>query len=132
MLQQEFNELNHYSFVFMDSLNEAFLNDLEVRFENQETLVLDNYHELLIFLNLYSSSLLDSVFPEVEDAVSGWCLSTIPLSKNQEEFESFYQNWLNKTGRDNNMDEYGQLLCLNSFFGKVPKASLVVVLHEAT
>ncbi len=66
----------------MDSLNEAFLNDLEVRFEHQETLVLDNYHELFIFLNLYSSSLLDGVFPEVDGKFFG--LSTNVGIKNTE------------------------------------------------
>jgi hypothetical protein len=52
-------------------------------------------------------------------------------SVNEQDFDTFYTDWLKLTNRENNMDEYGQLLCLNSFLQAHKDKQKMVVLSEA-
>ncbi|MGX2964595.1 hypothetical protein ACWAU4_12820 [Shewanella sp. FeAMO] len=129
--QREFSDLNHYSFVAMDCFDVTFLNDLEQRFEHQETVTLNSFDEFSKLLDFFSVGVSDEVMPKVDEVNCSWLLVDVPQPKDIADFDAFYEQWLVQTGRDNNMDEYGQLICLNGLFEKFSRASIMVVLSEA-
>lgn len=75
------------------------------------TVFLATEEELTILLALVgidlalATELPSSVFIRAFD-ISGQQFKTFSAK----EFESLYQDWLQRTGRENNMDEYGQLV----------------------
>ncbi|WP_454290291.1 hypothetical protein [Shewanella sp. FeAMO] len=123
--------MNHYSFVAMDCFDVTFLNDLEQRFEHQETVTLNSFDEFSKLLDFFSVGVSDEVMPKVDEVNCSWLLVDVPQPKDIADFDAFYEQWLVQTGRDNNMDEYGQLICLNGLFEKFSRASIMVVLSEA-
>ena len=122
--------MNHYSFVVVDNQDIDLLNDLEARFDLQETVSLESETELKTLLSFFSTSTSNKKLPEISDVVNSWFLSNIPQYMDENAFEEFYPKWLSISGRENTMDEYGQLLYLNSFFKKYAASNSMVVLHE--
>ena len=122
--------MNHYSFVATDTIDTAFLNELELRYETQETVVLESHSELETLLKLLGSSLSKKIPSEINDVKEGWFLSGSITEFSKEEFDEFYDVWLKQTKRDNDMDEYGQLLFLNSLSSKLNKSKYKLVLNE--
>ncbi|MCE2573808.1 hypothetical protein [Motilimonas eburnea] len=121
----------HFSFLATDSIKPENLNDLEARFELQETVVLESFDELVILLKLFGTSIKSVDLPDIDNVENSWVLSQEIKQFEDAEFDHFYQEWLRQTGRDNNMDEYGQLLHLNSFGVTLNQANHKVVLQEA-
>ena len=105
----------HFSFVAFDSIKPEFLNDLEARIGLQETVALDSFDELVILLKLFDTFIKSVDLPDIDDVENSWVLSQGIKHFEDPEFDIFYQEWLQQTGRDNNMDEYGQILHFNSF-----------------
>ncbi|GAA0860354.1 hypothetical protein [Aliiglaciecola litoralis] len=123
--------MKHFSFVHLDDLDLALLNDLEWRCARQETLCLASEKELITLLSYFNSSLSSESLPRINDVEFSYILNEYPTSMSDENFDEFYSAWLNKTKRENNMDEYGQLICLNSFLLSNKNSKKVVVLSEA-
>ena len=121
----------HFSFVAAPTLENDFLDDLESRIEAQETISLESLEELAVLLKTYGVKIQHSDSLEVKDALNCWMLNDSLSELTQEEFDDFYEHWLKVTNRDNNMDEYGQLICFNSFIGRLNQAKYKVVLQEA-
>ena len=78
-----------------------------------QTLTLNNENELKILLKLmgidefYDHEIIDSEFSKY------WDLSTSKLPElREDQFDQFYRNWISKSQRENNMDEYGNLIFL--------------------
>jgi hypothetical protein len=124
-------KLIHFSFVPLDELNSEILNSLEVRYELEDGLTFNTAGELEIFVELLGAELADSPFQDLKEVDCSWLITGVLKSFSDSEFESFYQKWITLTDRDNNMDEYGQLICFNSFVGKLNKAKHKVVLQNA-
>ncbi|WP_199611589.1 hypothetical protein [Flocculibacter collagenilyticus] len=122
--------MKHFSFVLLDDLDLTLLNDLESRIEHQETICLKSEQELMILLNCFNSSVSNDSLPQIDDVDSSFILNEYPTPIADGSFDDFYSTWLNKTNRENDMDEYGQLICLNSFLSS-NSSNKVVVLSEA-
>ena len=106
------------SFHFISS-NSIELNTLKniTKFINSypdfQTLVLNNENELEILLKLMGIDKIKSLKLNESDFCKYWDISNFRLPEyNEKEFDAFYQKWLNKTGRENNMNEYGNLIFL--------------------
>ena len=123
--------MKHFSFVASDTIESDFLNDLEARFAFQETIVLDSKLELEVLLNLLGLSLSPIKLTRIDDVDGAWLLQGKLTDYNDSEFDELYQQWLSETKRDNNMDEYGQLLFLSGFSEKFNSARYRIVLSEA-
>jgi|GEM_PF-842333 len=123
--------LIHFSFVPLQSLDLVILNNLEDRYEIEYVLSLSSSVELKIFVELLGGKFIKSPFEKLQEVDVSWQISGVlnPVSENV--FDSFYQKWLGLTGRDNNMDEYGQLICFNSCVDKLNQATHKVVLQNA-
>ena len=80
---------------------------------------------------LHGTCLKSMDLPGIDDVENSWVLSQEIKHFDDSEFDVFYQEWLQQTGRDNNMDEYGQLLHLNSFGVTLNQANHKIVLQEA-
>ncbi|WP_100913476.1 hypothetical protein [Pseudoalteromonas spongiae] len=121
----------HFSFVAAPSLENDFLDDLESRIEFQETLCLENTEELETLMKGYGVKIHHCDSLNVKETVNCWMVNGLFSELSQEDFDDFYEYWLKATIRDNNMDEYGQLICFNSFVGKLNQARFKVILQEA-
>ncbi|RDC65471.1 hypothetical protein [Adhaeribacter pallidiroseus] len=78
-----------------------------------QTIMLNDENELKLLLELiginevYNQDLNDSEF------VKYWDLSSYKLPYlSAEQYDDFYRNWIIKSKRENNMDEYGSLIFL--------------------
>jgi hypothetical protein len=123
--------VKYFSFVYLDDFDIDELNDLEARFERQETVVLASELELTILLQLLGSKIGSGSLPEISDVLKSYILEESLTSINEQDFDTFYSDWLRLTNRENNMDEYGQLLHLNSFLQAHKDKQKMVVLSEA-
>jgi len=123
--------LIHFSFVPLQKLDLVILNNLEERYEIEDGLTLSSTDELKIFVDLLGGKLTESPFEKLLEVDASWLITDALKPVCENEFDSFYQKWLELTGRDNNMDEYGQLICFNSFVGKLNQATHKVVLQNA-
>ena len=121
----------HFSFIPLEELNSAVLSSLEDRYELEDILTFETAEELKTFVELLGAELAESPFQKLQDVDSSWLINGDLQSFSEPEFESFYQKWIALTGRDNNMDEYGQLICFNSFVGQLNKETHRVVLQNA-
>ncbi|QIZ78747.1 hypothetical protein [Ferrimonas lipolytica] len=121
----------HFSFIPLEELNSGVLNSLEDRYELEEVLTFETVGELKIFVDLLGAELAQSPFQNLQDVDSSWLINGTLKSFSEPEFELFYQKWITLTGRDNTMDEYGQLICFNSTVGKLNKETHKVVLQNA-
>lgn len=125
-----FYQLDHYSFVAIDFLDDSVIHDLESRIDHQETLVLKSFDELKILVNLFGSSLLDNPDSVIKSIHGCWQLSNNIEEFYDDEFDNIYQKWLDLTNRANNMDEYGQLLYLKNFATRLNQAKYKLIIKE--
>jgi hypothetical protein len=123
--------VKHFSFVHLDYLDSDKLNDFEVRFQHQETVELASELELSILLKLLGSKIGTGSLPEIKDVLKSYILDGRLKPISDQDFDIFYSDWLRLTNRDSNMDEYGQLLHLNSFLQAHKDRQKMVVLSEA-
>lgn len=74
--------------------------------------VLDNEHELEILLNLIGLSLpIKETFEGNNDFEALYDISNQNMKDfSKDGFDSFYDEWIKETQRQNTMDEYGQLI----------------------
>ena len=121
----------HFSFVPLKELTPAILNSLEERYELEEVVTFESVGELKIFIDLLDAKLVQTPFQNIQNVDSSWIINGVLKSFSEAEFELFYQKWIDLTGRDNTMDEYGQLICFNSAIDKLNKESHRVVLQNA-
>ncbi len=96
-----------------------------------QTIVLNDENELKLLLKLMEINdptehkLNDSEFSKY------WDLSKYKLPEfNEEQFDKFYNNWISTSKRDNNMDEYGNLIFLQGLSSKWNKLDYRLVIKE--
>nr|WP_136250619.1 hypothetical protein [Ningiella ruwaisensis] len=123
--------MEHFSFVHMENLDFEQLNNLELRFEQQETVVLASEVELSTLVKLFGSRIREMSSPSITDVKKSFTIDEHLMPMSEDDFDAFYSNWLQLTKRGNNMDEYGQLLHLNSFFQARVNRAEMVILSEA-
>ena len=96
-----------------------------------QTVTLDNELELELLLKLMGidefkhHELVDSEFSKY------WNLSAFKLPElTKEQFDQFYEQWLDRSKRDNNMDEYGNLIFLYGLSTKWNKLKYRLIVKE--
>ena len=105
-----------FNFIAGNSKDESIYNDLTLFadvYPDFQTVTLNNEDELHLLLEIleikgFETKTLDSLeFDRI------WDISDHKLPElNQGQFDEFYSDWLKLSGRDNNMDEFGQLVFL--------------------
>lgn len=112
----------YFNFIATDNFDSTAFESVENFVESYpdfQTVVLNDEHELKLLLDqmgidkFVSYPLKDTGFTKY------WDLSDYKLPElNAEKFDSFYHNWIEKSGRDNNMNEYGCLIFLQGLSKK--------------
>lgn len=83
----------------------------------------------LLFELLGVADVAEESLPDSEDFNSVIDLSTSKLPEfSTEEFDAFYGEWLARSGRESDMDEYGQLIFLQGYAKKWNENLHIVVL----
>ncbi len=60
-----------------------------------------------------------------------WNISSYKLPElNEEQFDTFYQDWIRQSGRENTMDEFGQLIFLQGLTPKWNQLAHRLVVRE--
>lgn len=96
-----------------------------------QTVVLNNEFELEILLKLIGIDKVKSIKLEESVFSKYWNISNFKLPEyNKKEFEVFYQKWLDKSGRENNMNEYGSLIFLRELSKKWNKLKYRLIVKE--
>lgn len=96
-----------------------------------QTVDLNDENELKLLLELMG--ILDIVCNDLNNSEFSnyWDLSAFKLPElNNEEFDQFYENWIQKSNRDNNMDEYGNLIFLQGLSSKWNKLNYRLIVRE--
>jgi hypothetical protein len=112
----------HINFIASNSFDENDLKTVDQfvdTFPDFQTIVLTDKNELEILLslmNIYmanSQTLNNTAFPEI------WDISDYKLPElDESEFNIFYQKWLKKINKENDMDQYCQLIFLQGMSKK--------------
>ena len=84
---------------------------------------LDNEIQFSMLMQVLELSIPEAICLNSEEFDSVMDISNQWLPEFTEvEFDLFYSKWLEETGRDNNMDEYGQFIFLQGVSSKMNKA----------
>lgn len=126
--------MHNFNFVATEHLDLKNLNDFDTfvnKFEDFQGIFLKDEKELKLLLKLIGieefieTELKESVFSKM------WDISSFKLPEfTSKEYEKFYLQWIQLTKRENNMNEYGNLIFLQ---GKKPvwnKSVYRIILHE--
>jgi hypothetical protein len=111
-----------FNFIAGDQFSISTFDDLEkfiTIYPDFQTVLLTDENELRLLLKLMaipecvSHNLNNSEFSEF------WDLSRFKLPElDNQQFDEFYENWIQKSHRENNMDEYGNLIFLQGLSTK--------------
>ncbi len=124
------------SFHFISSISLDLNNFKDVEefvnsYPDFQTVVLNNETELEILLKLMGIDEFKSQELNEIDFCKYWDLSDFKLPEyNEKEFDQFYQKWIKKTGRENNMDEYGNLIFLQGLSIKWNRLNYRLIVKE--
>ena len=125
----------NFNFVASNQFDLSFLKDIENfvdHFPDFQTVWLTDENELELLLALME------IHEHVEHAVQNdqfskyWDISNFKLPElDDQQFEKFYQHWLEKSKRNNNMDEYGNLIFLQGLSSKWNRLKYRLIIKEA-
>lgn len=114
--------MEYYNFIASDDFSPKDLQDINRfihTFNDVQTVTLKDENQLKLLLNLIG------VENNQEYETSGiyfskyWDLSSSEFSEfNEDEFNLFYKKWISITKREDNMDEYGNLIFLQGIAKK--------------
>ena len=108
--------MKYYNFIGSDRFDIDDFNNIERfvdTYPNFQSIILKNENELILLLELIGISELNFHHLNNVDFSKVWDLSNSKLPEfNEEQFDSFYKNWIRRSKHDDNMDEYGNLVFL--------------------
>jgi hypothetical protein len=106
----------NFNFIASDKFELTDLNDIEKfvdRFPDFQTVTLKDENQLKLLLELMGIDDFQVETLNKTEFEKFWDLSDFRLPEyNEDQFDQFYREWLRTSGRDNNMDEYGNLIFL--------------------
>ena len=124
----------HFNFAASDNFNLDSLNNIEDFVNNYpdfQTVWLKDEDELSMLLDLMglqepnSFNLVNAAFPKY------WDLSSSKFPElNNEQFDTFYDNWIQRSNRDTSMNEYGSLIFLQGLSPEWNKLKYRFVVEE--
>ncbi|MFA6246745.1 MAG: hypothetical protein WC615_07385 [Mucilaginibacter sp.] len=111
-----------FNFIAGDQFSIGTLDDLEkfiAIYPDFQTVMLADENELTLLLKLMGMPEFVSQNLNNSDFSKFWDLSGFKLPElDNQQFDKFYENWIQKSHRENNMDEYGNLIFLQGLSTK--------------
>jgi len=124
----------NFNFIASDDFDLNNFKDVEKfvdSYPDFQTVVLNNEEELNLLLKHIGIERLDSCELKSKEFTKYWNLSEFHLPEyNEEDFELFYKKWLQISGRENNMDEFGNLIFLQGMSPKWNKMTHRLIVKE--
>ncbi|NRA55138.1 MAG: hypothetical protein HRU23_13420 [Gammaproteobacteria bacterium] len=120
-----------FSFIPLKKLTTDALNSLETRYELEEEVKLDNVQQLHLFVSCFGGKMNEEGLKDVTDVDAIWRISGKLKPFSESELDSFYEKWLALSKRENNIDEFCQMVSFNSFLLELNKAKFKVVLQNS-
>ncbi|MGB0833719.1 MAG: hypothetical protein ACPGR2_04305 [Psychrobium sp.] len=117
-----------FSFVPLKKLSAAQLNDIDYRVESEEIITLASETELVMLMEMFDSNLTKTELAGVDDVGSIWLIDKKLKPQTEASIDSFYNQWLAKSKRDNDFGEFCQLVSFNSFISALNKGKVKVVM----
>ena len=112
----------NYCFVASNKFEPNDFNDIETfvdAFPDFQTILLGDEYELQLLLQQMGISECAPNPLSNSDFCQYWDLSSFKLPElNEDQFGRFYRKWIEISGRENNMDEYGNLIFLQGLSQK--------------
>ncbi|HRE58406.1 MAG: hypothetical protein ACK6BZ_09060 [Candidatus Kapaibacterium sp.] len=124
----------HFNFVASDHFDLSVLNSINTfvdHFPDFQTVWLTDENELTLLLELMGIHALVGQELKNTEFSKYWDLSSFRLPElNSQQFDEFYEIWVAKSRRDNNMDEYGNLIFLQGLSAKWNKLKYRLIIKE--
>ncbi len=126
----------HFVFTASDNFDIKHLNDVSTFVDNYpgfQSVTLNNEDELELLLELIGVHEFSCI--ELGNAPYSryWDLSHIKFPEfDDQQFGQFYENWIQKSNRENSMDEYGSLIFLAGLSFEWNKLKYRFVVQENT
>lgn len=124
----------NFNFVASDHFDLNVLYSVESfvdHFPDFQTVWLEDENELKLLLELME--IYDFVGQELKNTKFNkyWDLSSFRFPElDNQQFDKFYENWVEKSNRDNNMDEYGNLIFLQGLSSKWNRLKYRLIIKE--
>lgn len=124
----------NFNFIAGNKLDLNSFEDIEKfadDFPDFQTVVINDENELKILLKLMNIHDIAPSELKTPEFSKYWDLSSFLLPElNEEQFDQFYEAWIQKSNRSNNMDEYGNLIFLQGLSSKWNKMNYRLVVKE--
>ena len=124
----------NFNFIASDDFDLNNFKDVEKfvdAYPDFQTVVLNDEEELNLLLKHIGIERLDSCEIKSTEFTKYWNLSEFHLPEfKEEEFELFYKKWIEISGRENNMDEFGNLIFLQGMSPKWNKMTHRLIVKE--
>lgn len=124
----------NFNFIASDDFDLNDFKDVEKfvdSYPDFQTVVLNDEEELNLLLKLIGIERYNSCEIKSTEFTKYWNLSEFYLPEfNEEEFELFYKKWIEISGRENNMDEFGNLIFLQGMSPKWNKMTHRLIVKE--
>ena len=128
-----------FTFVATNNFDRTRFDDIEKfvdAYPGCQNVQLNDQNEFRLLLKLMEITDPDSVELDSPYCSQYWDLSSFALPEySEEQFDRFYANWIKQSGRENTMDEYGQLIFLqgvSSAWNKLTFRMVVQMRSEPT
>ncbi|WP_435276548.1 hypothetical protein ACMAZF_06135 [Psychrobium sp. nBUS_13] len=103
----------------------------EHRFDVEEVISLNSVEDLKLLLGMFGSTLSSSELNNISGVSNVWIIDKKLKPQDEASIDSFYNQWLAKSKRDNDFGEFCQLVSFNSFIAVLNKGKFNVVLALA-
>lgn len=124
----------HFNFIASDNFNLNNFKEIGKFVDNYpdfQTVVLTDEDELKLLLELMGITEFKAYELNNSEFSKYWNVSNFKFPEfDEEHFNEFYQNWLHKSKRKNNMDEYGNLIFLQGLSSKWNKLQYRLIVKE--
>ena len=124
----------NFNFIASDNFELTDLNDIEKfvdRFPDFQTVTFKDENQLRLLLDLIGIKNPPVEILDKFEFEKIWNLSDFKLPEyNEEQFDNFYREWLRISGRNNNMDEYGNLIFLQGLSTQWNKMKSRLIVKE--
>lgn len=123
------HSLIKFSFLPLKKLSTVHIE--EHRFDVEEVISLNSVEELKLLLEMFGSTLSTSELNNITDVSKVWIIDKKLKPQDEASIDSFYNQWLAKSKRDNDFGEFCQLVSFNSFITALNKGKFKVVMALA-
>jgi hypothetical protein len=127
--------MTHFNFIAGNNFDLNNFKDIELFADNYpdfQTVTLRDEGELKILFELMGIN--EFIYHEINNSefIRYWDVSNFRLPElDEEQFDDFYKNWISKSQRENNMDEFGNLIFLQGLSLKWNKVKYRMVVEES-